>query len=170
MKKVNLAILGIAVLGIGAIFAFAQMGDGSGKHADGKKRWGKGGMHRMHGGGRGMGMHLRGLDLTDAQKEQVKAIREASKPAMEPLHQAMKENRMKFREAKQNGADEATLTSIKNEMGPIREQMKTQHEAVKSQIMAILTDEQKAKLAEREAKRAERRAARKAAREAKSQE
>ncbi|HMS10235.1 MAG TPA: Spy/CpxP family protein refolding chaperone, partial [Pyrinomonadaceae bacterium] len=89
MKKVNLAILGIAVLGIGAIFAFAQMGDGSGKHADGKKRWGKGGMHKMHRGGRGMGMQLRGLDLTDAQKEQVKAIREASKPAMEPLRQAM---------------------------------------------------------------------------------
>ncbi|MBX3296766.1 MAG: Spy/CpxP family protein refolding chaperone [Acidobacteria bacterium] len=170
MKKVNLAILGIAVLGIGAIFAFAQMGDGSGKHADGKKRWEKDGMHKMHRGGKGMGINLRGLDLTDAQMEQVKAIREASKPAMEPLRQAMKKNRLKFREAKQNGADEATLTSIKNEMAPIREQMKAQHEADKSQIMAILTDEQKAKLAEREAKRAERRAARKAAGEAKPQE
>lgn len=170
MKKVNIAILGIAILGIGAIFAFAQMGDGTGKHADGKKRWGKGGMHRMHRGGKGMGMNLRGLDLTDAQKEQVKAIHEAAKPTMEPFKQAMKENRMKFREAKQNGADEATLTAIKNEIAPIREQMKVQHEVVKSQIMAILTEEQKSTLAEREAKRAERRAGRKADREAKSQE
>lgn len=147
MKKIIVAILAVAVVWIGAFIAFAQTTDGTSE-----KRWGKGGHHRggkMHRGG----MMFRGLDLTDEQKAQLKAMREASKPTVQPLMEAMKANRQKFAEAKKNGADEAQLAAIREEAAPIREQLKAHREASMTQMMTILTEEQKAKLAEMKEKR-----------------
>ncbi len=102
-------------------------------------------------------MMLRGLDLTDEQKAQVKSIREAKKTAVAPLRDAMKANRQKLQEATANGAfDEAAISAIAAEHGNLAAQMLVARTKVQSQVFAILTDEQKAKMAEMKQKRSER--------------
>lgn len=145
-------MIAVVLVALGAIFVVGQTSEGTKREG-----WGKKGMHRggkMHHGG---GMMFRGLDLTDAQKEQIKAIHEANKPAMQPLMEAMKQNRQKFREARKAGnTDQAALDAIKAERSQIFEQMKPLRESVKAQTLAVLTDEQKTKLEEMKQKRIER--------------
>lgn len=158
MKKITAIILGIAIIAIGGIFVIAQTaqtGEGGTEKRGGKRG---AGMHRgmgggMHGGG---GMMFRGLDLTDEQKAQMKAIHEANKGTMQPLMEAMKANRQRMQEATANGAfDEATVTAIANEHGTLSAQMMVARQRVMSQTFAILTPEQKAKAAEMRQKRGE---------------
>lgn len=122
-----------------------------------EKRWGKRGdglgkgMHGGKFGQRGMrgGVGLRGIELTDAQKEQIKAIHEANKPSAE-LQAQHREQMKAFREARKAG----TLTEEqKTQMKAFRDERITKMQAVRAQIEAILTPEQKAEL---ETKRLER--------------
>ena len=89
-------------------------------------------------GGRGLMRGFDQLNLTDAQKEQIKGILEANKPdksAFEALRPLM--------EAKRNG----TITADQEaQLKAHREQMKQKHKQVKAQILAVLTAEQKAQL------------------------
>lgn len=151
MKKFVVAILAVAVVWIGAFVAIAQT-----THEETGKRWNKEGKHRFGKKHRKVGMMFRRLDLTEDQKAQVKAMREASQPTIQPLMEAMKQNRQKFMEARKAGADEATLAAIRAEIAPIREQIKAHREASMNQMMSILTEEQKAKLAAMKEKRQER--------------
>jgi protein CpxP len=167
MKKFIIAILSLAILSLGAVFALAQKDESS---TD--KQWGKRGHHRagkMH--RRGGGMMLRGLDLSDEQKAQVKQIRESSKASTAPLREAAKANRQKMMDATANGSfDEATVTAIANEGAAIKAQLTVQRLKIKTQTFAILTDEQKAKAAEMSSKMKERRTERESKREARKAE
>lgn len=122
-----------------------------------EKRWGKRGdgmgkgMHGDKFGRRGMrgGLGLRGIELTDAQKEQIKAIHLANKPS-EELRAQHQEQMKAFREARKAG----TLTEEqKTQMKAFRDERMAKMQAVRAHIEAILTPEQKAQL---EAKRVER--------------
>lgn len=164
MKKLTAAILSIVLVAMGAMFVFAQ--DGAGQK-DGKRGFGKRGGH--HRGGHGM--MLRGLDLTDEQKAQVKTIMQSSREASKPLREQMKANRQKLQALSDSGNfDQAQVQALADEQGRLTAQMIVEKEKVKSQISAILTTEQKAKAAEmkaqfkqkreeRKQKRAEKRAA-----------
>ena len=157
MKKITAALIAIAIVAVGAMFVLAQTAQTGESGTD--KKWGKrGGMHRgMRGGMHGGGMMLRGLDLTDEQKAQVKAIRETNKQSIAPLFEAMKANRQKLNEATANGNfDEGAVTAIAAEHGSIAAQMLVARERVKAQTFAILTDEQKTKLAAMKQNRKER--------------
>lgn len=143
MKKVLIAIIAVAVLATGVMFVVAQ------RSGDGKMGgWGKhGGSHR------GMGMALRGLDLTDEQKAQVKQIVEAGKTKTQPIRESLKANRLKMDELTSNGAfDEAAVSAIAAKEGNLSAQMTVEHLRVKSQVFAVLTAEQKAKAAEMKSK------------------
>ncbi len=148
MKKVIIAIIAFAALATGVLFAVAQ------RSGDGKMGgWGK------HGGGhhRGIGMALRGLDLTDEQKAQVKQIVEAGKTKTQPIRESLKANRLKMDELTANGAfDEAAVSAIATEKGNLSAQMTIERVRVKSQIFALLTAEQKTKAAEMKSKMQER--------------
>ena len=96
-----------------------------------------------HRGGHGRGgdrMHgLRGIDLTDAQKAQIKTIREANKP-----DEAITAELRTIHESKKTGA---TITPEQKErIKVIREQFAAKAKAAHEQILAILTPEQKAKI------------------------
>lgn len=95
--------------------------------------------------GPGRGMHgLRGIELTDAQKQQLKAIYEANKPSQQDM-----ELMRSLAEARRNG----TLTEDqKAQLRQLRDARRQTSEAIRTQIQGILTDEQKAQL---EAKRTE---------------
>src|SRR5829696_1603481 len=103
----------------------------------------RGGRHGGFGkgmrGGPGGGMReLRGITLTDAQKEQLRTIHEANKP-----DQATMEEMKSFMEARRAG----TLTDEQKErMKTLRDQSRVKHEQVEAQVLAILTPEQRAQV------------------------
>ena len=126
---------------------------GFGKHRGGKIE-GRGGMRGMRGMHRGMGFHgLRGIELTEAQKAQIKAIHDANKPSEAQMAE-MKAKREAFREARKAGT--ALTEEQKTQMKAERSARKAKMEQVHAQILAILTPEQKAQLDAKQAERKQR--------------
>ncbi len=152
MRKLTVAILSIVLVAMGAMFIFAQ--DGATNNKDGKREDGKRGHFGKRGGRHrgGHGMMLRGLDLTDEQKAQVKSILQTSKETSKPIREQVKANRQKLQTLSENGNfDEAQVQAIAAQQGNLSAQMIVQKEKVKSQIFNVLTPEQKAKAAEMKA-------------------
>jgi Spy/CpxP family protein refolding chaperone len=141
MKKNTIVILAVAaVLIVGGVFVIAQRKAQTGT-------WDGPGMHfamRHGGGGRGMMMGLRQLDLTSDQQAKVKEILDANKGTVQPLREQLKANHEKLA-ALGGNFDEGQVTAIAREQGDLMSQMIVARQKVKSQIFAILTDEQKAK-------------------------
>lgn len=136
--------------------------DGVEKTEKGDRKWGKRGEGRgfkggMHGRRGGMMRGLRGIELTDVQKEQIRAIHEANKP-----DQAIQDEMKSFMEARRAG----TLTDTqKARMKELRVQQRSKMEAVHQQVLAILTPEQRTQLEARKAEMEKRRSERKALRQ-----
>ena len=104
-----------------------------GKRGEFGGKFGRGGHRGM--GGRGAMAMFRGIDLTEAQKTQLRAIHEANKPNQETMDEMRT-----IMAAKRDG----TITEDqKARAQAFHEQMKAKHESIKSQIEAILTPEQK---------------------------
>jgi periplasmic protein CpxP/Spy len=108
---------------------------------------GMGGHHDMGGPGFGMGFMARELDLTDAQKAQVKTIMQANHASMTTVMQQMAQNRQALLAATANGAyDPAKITALANQQAQLQAAMTIQHEAIQHQIYTqVLTSEQQAK-------------------------
>lgn len=105
-----------------------KRGDGFGKER-------RGGRH----GGFGMrGLHK--LELTDAQKEQIRGILETSRTANEPLRQEMRTIIQKRR-----SGEELTETD-RARLGELKTQMKQTMEQNRSTILGLLTPEQRQQL------------------------
>jgi protein CpxP len=118
---------------------------------DGERRGGRFGRGEHRGG---FGLHgLRQLNLTDAQKEQIRTIME-SKRGNREANQTAREEMRQIMDAKRNGTltaeQEARLKAFRNER---REEMRQTHE----QILAILTPEQKTQLEQMKQERQNRR-------------
>lgn len=112
----------------------------------GRMKMGRQGFDR-HGMGRG-GFAFRGIDLTDAQKAQIKAIHEANKPDT-----AVREELRTIAKARRDG----TITDAqKARMEEIRKAARGKAESVHQQVLGVLTAEQKAKIDERKQKMKER--------------
>lgn len=111
----------------------------------GDRKGGRGefGRHKM---GRGMHGMFRGIDLTDAQKEQMKQIREANKPDEATMAQlkAIKESRK---------AGTALTPEQEQAFKTFREQSRAKAKSIHEQMLGILTVEQKAQLDKNKAER-----------------
>lgn len=128
--------VGMAVLAL-STFTLAQDTTTDNVTKDGGHRMGKDGRKGMRGHRGAMGM-FRGLDLTDAQKAQVKALHEANKPS----DATMTEMRT-LAKAKHDG----TLTADQeSRLVALKQDAKVKMESVHAQMLAILTPEQKAKM------------------------
>lgn len=147
MKKIILiAAAAVLVVG-GSIFVFAQRS----AHNDRQKFGGRG--HH----GRGPGMMLRGLDLTDEQRAKVKEIMETSRTNVEPLMTQLRDGHKKIAELGTDGKfDQAAVEAAANEQAGVTAKLIVEKEKAKAQVFALLTDEQKAKAAEQRAKFGER--------------
>jgi len=131
------AVAMLAVVLCGAVvFSYAQQTDSSSPEA----AWAG---HR-HGGH--MGYMFKALNLTDAQKAQVKSIMQANRAANRPLMQQMAQNRLAMLTATSNGAfDQAKVTALANQQAQLMAQMTVQKESIQSQIYnQVLTPEQRA--------------------------
>lgn len=106
-----------------------------------------------HGPMPGAMMQLKGLDLTDAQKEQVKTLMEqarASMPAKADM-QAQHEQLKTLIQA-ENFDEAAVRTALQSQQSQ-RLEAEVSRSRLQHDIYQLLTAEQKAKLAEREQKR-----------------
>ena len=120
MKKVALSLMAIAI-------TFGSIAQKNNKHADHKPRMEKHEKHEDHDGGMdhegGRGKEFKKLDLTDAQKSQMKVLQEDFR------------NQMK---------------DLKNNTGLTREQLQERRKALalahQQKVQAILTPEQRRQL------------------------
>lgn len=149
MSLLNKLFSGVTVAA--AVFAFSTITmaqDGSGtapakEKAEKRVRAEGRGYHKGHGEGfghkrGGMMRMLHGLNLTDAQKTQIKSIMDANKP-----DQTVRDEMKSLYEAKRNG----TITAEQQaRIDSLKEQAKANKQARRQQIEAILTPEQKAQL------------------------
>jgi Spy/CpxP family protein refolding chaperone len=121
---------------------------------------GKGGRHGR--GGRGGEFSQRfaeKLNLTDAQKQQIKDIQTSFREQNKAFFESTRETRQQMRAAREAG-DTARFESLKATAQGQREQMKQLHQAQMQKVTAVLTPEQRtqweALKAERQAKREQR--------------
>ena len=104
-----------------------------------RKGFGERGMRGEKRGGFGMREFSR-LNLTDAQKEQIRGIMESAKAINEPLHLELRG----FKEKRRGGTE---LTEAdKARLGELRERMKQSSEQTRNTVLSILTVEQRSQL------------------------
>lgn len=114
-------------------------------------------------GGHMAGAMFRKLDLTDAQKTQMKQIRESHSQSLRPLMEQIRTKRQEIRQASQGGTfNEALVTQKLNEIAPLEAKLMGERSRVHQEMLSVLTADQKARLeqaqADRKSKWAERRA------------
>jgi Spy/CpxP family protein refolding chaperone len=85
------------------------------------------------------------LNLTDAQKEQIKSMMQSQRATMRPLMQQLAENRKALLAATADGAfDQAKVTTIANQQAQLMAQLTVQKESMHHQIYTqVLTPEQR---------------------------
>jgi Spy/CpxP family protein refolding chaperone len=132
---------------VASLLALLLCGAAMVAYAQGPGPEGMGGPHGMGGPGHGMGFMARELNLTDAQKAQVKTIMQANHANMKPVMQQLEQNRQALLAATANGAyDPAKIQLLANQQAQLQAAMTVQHEALKHQIYTqVLTAEQQAK-------------------------
>lgn len=111
-------------------------------------RLGRGGKRR-HMRGERLGRGLRGLDLTDQQKEQARGIMRANFESNKAQIEELKQLRQKGRD----GLSDADKARAKE----LHKQLRASRENARNQVSSLLTAEQKTKLEERMKNRRERR-------------
>jgi periplasmic protein CpxP/Spy len=147
MKIVSgaLAMAAAILLGVG-VAGFAQ--DGA------RREWAGGGGPRH--GGPGRGGHggfvpfLRDLNLSDAQKTQVKQLADSFEESTKALRERLDAQRESEMDGLKDGAfDEAAVRAAAQERASAHVEMEVARARMMSQVYALLTTEQKAQLAER---------------------
>jgi len=102
--------------------------------------------HYEHSKGHRRHNFFKELNLTDAQKQQVKAIREEERAKMKPLAQQLKTGRDQLNALRKSGSfDEAKVRSIAKGQADIQAELTVARERMESRIYALLTPEQRAK-------------------------
>jgi len=133
--KFAVALAAVVLCGTLMISYAQQTDDGSPKAA-----WAG---HR-HGGH--MGYMAKALNLTDAQKEQIKSIWQANRASSRPLMQQMQQYRLAMLTATSGGAfDQAKVAALATQQAQLMAQMTVQRESIQHQIYTqVLTPEQRA--------------------------
>jgi len=134
---VVIAVLALMLCGT-AMLSYAQQNDGTSSSP--KAAWA--GHRHSH-----MGYMARELNLTDAQKQQIKTIMQSQKATMSPLMQQLATNRKAMLQATANGAyNQAQVTAIASQQAQLMAQMTVQKQALQHQIYTqVLTSDQRAK-------------------------
>jgi protein CpxP len=140
MKKKIAIVLGVALLVVaGAIFAAAEVGAGRGQKAHRSDHESEG-FHGLN------GRMAEKLNLTDAQKTQIKGIMDQERPTIQPLVAQLKENRAAMKTATANGQfDEAQVRQIASQQAQTLTNLMVEKARVKAKIYSVLTPEQRAK-------------------------
>jgi Spy/CpxP family protein refolding chaperone len=130
--SVAVALLALVLWGT-AMLSYAQEGAAppeTGRHGHGQHH---------------MAWMAKELNLTDAQKAQIKAMMQSQRATMRPLMQQLAENRKAMLAATANGAfDQAKVTAVANQQAQVMAQLAVQKESMHHQIYTqVLTPEQR---------------------------
>jgi len=112
-----------------------------------------------HGGGMGpmLGFYADALDLTDAQRAQMKDIMAKEKPTIQPLMQQLAQGHQQMRQLESADTfDEGKVRALATQQSQTMTELMVQKARIKSELVQLLTPDQKAKLAKMEARRQER--------------
>lgn len=160
--KATVASLALAgVVAVPAVQVMAQDTESAMKRGPGVKmmRMSEDGGERFAMRGHKPGHHFERmaekLELTEGQKAQIKADREAGSEARKARFAETRELHKQLREAVASGADQATLDNLGAQLGRLQVAKAQQMHAQRQQFEAILTDDQKARLQELKAERKE---------------
>lgn len=126
----SLAALAVLALLVLPLAAGADAGKGEGHH------------------GKHMDRMAEKLELTDAQREEWKALHEEHHPRMQELQEAMREQHEALREAAKGGFDEAAASAAARRLGDLVAESALERARMHAQLHDMLTEEQRAKLAE----------------------
>ncbi len=91
------------------------------------------------------------LDLTDAQKETLKAARTANQASNKELHEKLRTAREALDKAVSSNTDDAMLNKLSTDLANLIAQKELAHAKVRRDFLNLLTPEQKQKLAAFEA-------------------
>lgn len=116
-----------------------QPQDSAAKQEKRDRKFGKEGKRGKHRGDKGMLSGLQQLNLTDAQKEQLKGIMESNRTANQGTHEEMRGLMMKKRDGIITAEEQTRFDALKT-------QMKASAKQTHDSILAILTPEQLAQL------------------------
>ena len=144
-KRILIAGSLIAALAGGTAVSFAQ--------APGRRGPGLEGPQRGVRGGPRVNLGLRGVQLTDAQREQVQAIMQSHRTELDTARMALREAHRAFAEATRaetvdEGAIRERSTAVANAMAA----QAILRAKVRSEVHALLTAEQQEEIKQREAK------------------
>jgi protein CpxP len=157
MKKISklyaLALAALLAVGSVGTYALAQSGTGQNdqtKPGVGKRGFGEGRGQRgpgRHGRGRGQGFGMMGLgalNLTDAQKAQVKQLHETHRQNTQSVRAELRTKMQELRQANQNGTFNEALAAQKlAETAPLRAKLMADRFKLQQDTLALLTPEQK---------------------------
>ena len=143
-KRILGGAVALATALLMTVAAFAQHGPGGPHGGPGGRPGGPGGPGNM------LGHFSRVLDLTDAQKAQIKQLEESFKESTKSLHEQLgKAGPGGPFEALNGGTfDEAAVRAAAQARANLHVELEVAHARFFSQVYAVLTTEQKAKLAE----------------------
>ena len=135
VRGIGIALLALMMSGT-AMLSYAQQNDEN----SGAAAWAG---HR----GAHFGYLAKQLNLTDAQKQQIKTMAKAQRATLRPLMQQMAQNRLAMLNATAGGAfDQAKVQSLANQRAQLMAQLEVQKASLHSQIYnQVLTSDQKAK-------------------------
>ena len=145
-KKIIGGALGFAAAFVMSVAAFAQHGPG-----------GPGGHRGLHGpggpggpGGSLLGHFSQVLNLTDAQKAQIKQLEDGFRESTKSLHEQLEKAGPgdPFDAVTSGTFDEAAVRAAAQARANLHVELEVAHAKFFSQVYALLTAEQKAKLAE----------------------
>jgi Spy/CpxP family protein refolding chaperone len=149
MKNRNAVIAVVAVAAAALVAGSAAIADGHGPHGRaGEGMFGIAGGPGMHGPGGGLGIPLHRLDVTDEQREAIRAIVEAEQPAVQALRDKVRDSQQAFMEAHPpTEFDEAAIRAHHAEQAPLLADLAVAEARVRAKALAVLTPEQLAELA-----------------------
>jgi periplasmic protein CpxP/Spy len=101
-----------------------------------------------------MGMMADYLDLTDAQRTQMKTILSKEKPTIQPLMQQLAAGRQQMQQLEQAATfDETKARTVATQQSQTLAELMVQKARIKSELIQVLTPDQKTKLTAFEARR-----------------
>jgi Spy/CpxP family protein refolding chaperone len=143
MKSIRFRLL-VAALAVtlGGAIARSQTADATTPQPTDGHAWG---MPNM------MGFPLRELDLTDAQRAQVKEVMQKEHATMKPLMQQMHAMQEQLKQYSEGTYDEAKVQALVSQQSQTLVQLKVQETRIHNEVYQLLTSDQQAKLKEIEA-------------------
>ena len=143
-NRTRIKLLGIALTSALAL-ASTAVAQHEGRHRGGERGpQGEGVGPMGHGGPMSQLRMLRELDLSDDQRQQVRALLEEVEATGVP--ERLREARESLHDAIESGADEASLRQLASQLGAVEGDAAVERARVQGRIQEILTAEQKKEL------------------------